>query len=36
MLSTFTEDTYEQAIVELFKNLGYTHIYGPDIERTDQ
>lgn len=34
MLS-FTEDTFEQAVVELFENMGYTHIYAPDMNRTD-
>lgn len=29
----FTEDTYEQAIIELFENMGYDHLYAPDLER---
>lgn len=29
----FTEDMFEQALIELFVNMGYTHIYAPDIER---
>lgn len=29
----FTEDTYEQAVIELFENMGYIHIYAPDMER---
>lgn len=29
----FTEDTFEQAVLEIFQNLGYTHQYGPDIIR---
>lgn len=29
----FTEDMFEQAIIELFENMGYTHIYAPDMER---
>lgn len=29
----FTEDTYEQALIELFQNLGFRYQYGPDIER---
>lgn len=34
MSSLYTEADYENSIVELFKNnLGYDHIYGPDIER---
>lgn len=33
MPSLFTEDTYEQAIIELFQNMGYDHLYAPDMER---
>ena len=29
----FTEDMFEQAVIELLENLGYTHIYAPDMER---
>ncbi len=30
----FTEDSYEQALIALFRDeLGYEYIYGPDIER---
>ncbi len=29
----FTEDMYEQVIIELFVNMGYTHIYAPEMER---
>ena len=29
----FTEENYENSVIELFKDLGYTHVYGPDIER---
>ena len=29
----FTEDTFEQAVIELFENMGYSHIYAPDLER---
>ncbi len=29
----FSEDTFEKAIIELFENLGYTHIYAPELER---
>lgn len=32
---SFTEDTYEQAVIELFENMEYTHIYAPDMNRTD-
>jgi len=31
----FTEDTFEQAIIELFEGMGYTHVYAPDMNRTD-
>ena len=32
--SKFTEDSYEQALIALFRDeLGYDYIYGPDIER---
>ena len=31
----FTEDTYEQAVIELFEGMGYIHIYAPDMNRTD-
>lgn len=33
MPSLFTEDTYEQAIIELFENMGYEHLYAPDYDR---
>ena len=29
----YTEADYENSILELFSNMGYTHVYGPDIER---
>lgn len=29
----FTEDTFEKAVLEIFQNLGYTWLYGPDIDR---
>lgn len=29
----FTEENYENSVIELFKDLGYTHVYGPDVER---
>jgi type I restriction enzyme R subunit len=31
----FTEDLFEQAIIELFEKMGYTHIYAPDMDRED-
>lgn len=34
MAANYTEADYENSIIELFQNdLGYEHIYGPDIER---
>ena len=35
MPAIFTEDTFEQAVIELFETMGYTHIYAPDLDRTD-
>jgi len=29
----FTEASYENALISLFENLGYSHLYGPDIDR---
>ena len=29
----FTEELFEQAVIELLENIGYTHIYAPDMER---
>ena len=29
----FTEDSFEQAVLEIFQNLGYTYRHGPDIDR---
>jgi type I restriction enzyme R subunit len=29
----FNESTYENSIIELFENLGYSYIYGPDMDR---
>lgn len=33
MPSLFTEDTFEQAVIELFEHMGYEHIYAPDMDR---
>ena len=30
---SFTESTYEKAIIQLFQEMGYTHLYGPNVER---
>ena len=32
-ISVYNEDSYEQAIIELFQNLGYNYYFGPDVER---
>ena len=29
----FNEQTFEQAIIELFVNMGYSHIYAPNLDR---
>lgn len=29
----FVEADYENSLIELFQNMGYRHVYGPDIER---
>ena len=31
----FTESTYENAVIQLFESMGYTHIYAPDMGRAD-
>ena len=33
MEGSFTEASYENSIIELFENMGYTHVYGPDYDR---
>ncbi|MBR3527904.1 MAG: type I restriction endonuclease subunit R [Bacteroidales bacterium] len=32
-MSFFDEESYEKAVLSLLENLGYNHVYGPDIER---
>lgn len=32
-MAIFSEDTYEQALIELFRDLGFRYQYGPDIDR---
>ena len=29
----FNEQTFEQAVIELFVNMGYSHIYAPNLDR---
>ena len=33
MSYNYTEADYENAVIELFENMGYRHIYGPDLDR---
>lgn len=35
MQNIYTEQSYENAIIELFQNMGYTHVYGPSVENRD-
>ena len=30
---SFTENNYENAVIQLIEQLGYTHVYGPDVVR---
>ncbi|WP_295589667.1 type I restriction endonuclease subunit R [uncultured Methanobrevibacter sp.] len=32
-ISFYNEEAYENALIELFQNLGYNHYYGPDVDR---
>ncbi len=32
-MATYTEDSYEKSVIELFENMDYKYIYGPDFER---
>ena len=34
-MTAFAEGNYEQAVIELFENMGYMHIYGPGAEFRD-
>ena len=33
MSDSYSEADYENTIIELFENMGWRHVYGPDIER---
>lgn len=33
MAGLYTEADYENSVIEIFENMGYTHVYGPDVER---
>lgn len=32
---SFTEECYENSIIELFQNMGYSHLYAPNLENRD-
>ena len=32
-MSSYNEEAYENALIELFQNMGWEHVYGPDIDR---
>ena len=33
MSADYNEEAYENALIELFQNMGWEHVYGPDVER---
>ncbi|MBQ9528455.1 MAG: type I restriction endonuclease subunit R [Fretibacterium sp.] len=33
MSGYYTEANYENSIIELFQNMGWGHVYGPDVDR---
>ncbi len=33
MSISYTEASYENSLIELFSEMGYRHVYGPDVER---
>lgn len=33
MFGHYTESNYESAVIELFTQMGYNYLYGPDVER---
>lgn len=35
MQNLFTEADYENAVIELFQNMGYQHVYAPELENRD-
>ena len=30
---SYTENSYEKSVIELFQSMGYEHVYGPDVAR---
>ena len=35
-MAEFNESSYENSIIELLQNLGYTYVYGPDMDRSPE
>lgn len=33
MSADYNEEAYENALIELFQNMGWEHVYGPNVER---
>lgn len=33
MSAGYNEEAYENALIELFRNMGWEHVYGPEVER---
>ena len=33
MSADYNEEAYENALIELFQNMGWEHVYQPDIDR---
>lgn len=33
MSAGYNEEAYENALIELFQNMGWEHVYGPEVER---
>ena len=34
MSADYNEEAYENALIELFQNMGWEHVYGPDLTAT--
>ena len=34
-INPVNEEAYENSVIELFEEMGYRHVYGPDIETRD-
>lgn len=33
MSADYIEEAYENALIELFQNMGWEHVYGPEVDR---